>query len=97
MKQPKQELISFKVDESLMTALSDIPNRSEFIRSTLIAALDGACPLCNGTGILNMNQKKHWQEFINNHSLVKCETCQEKHLVCSNQDKYIPIIHKNKG
>lgn len=79
----KRDVITFKVDESLHQIIKDIPNRSEFIRSAIISALGSICPLCNGTGMLNPEQKRHWDEFTTNHSIETCEECQERVLVCS--------------
>jgi hypothetical protein len=59
-----------------------IPNRSEFIRAAILAALDSVCPLCEGTGILSPDQRKHWNQFVKNHSLEECEDCHAVHLVC---------------
>jgi len=78
----KQEVITFKVDEDLLKVINEIPNRSEFIRSAIVAALGNICPLCNGTGILNPNQKQHIDEFLLDHSIEKCADCQERFLVC---------------
>ena len=47
----RQRVISFKADPELAAALGGVRNRSEFIRSALLAALDSSCPLCAGTGI----------------------------------------------
>jgi hypothetical protein len=82
MKPRKQDVITFKAEKSLVQALEGVPNRSEFIRSAVLAALESACPLCNGTGILTTNQKKHWEEFSHAHALKKCGDCHELHLVC---------------
>jgi hypothetical protein len=83
MKQTKkEEVITFKVDESLAEALGGIRNRSEFIRRAILAALDSTCPLCQGTGILTPSQRKHWQEFAEHHHVDQCDTCHETHLVC---------------
>jgi len=79
----KQEIITFKVDESLRNILQEIPNRSEFIRAAILTALDSVCPLCNGTGILTPDQAKHWRVFSENHSISKCPDCNAVHLVCS--------------
>ena len=57
-------------------------NRSEFIRSAILAAIDGACPLCKGTGILTPDQRRHWNAFAKNHSLEQCADCRAVHLVC---------------
>ena len=80
----KQEIITFKVDEDLLQAIKGIPNRSEFIRSAIIAALGSTCPLCNGTGMLTPNQKRHWEDFAANHSIKNCLHCHEDILTCSN-------------
>jgi len=85
MKKGKQEIVTFKADRSLLEAMKGVGNRSEFIRSAVLAALDSACPLCKGTGILTANQKKHWDTLAEDHFLTECEKCHEVHLVCSNQ------------
>jgi hypothetical protein len=79
----KQEIITFKVDEGLFKAIEGVPNRSEFIRGAITAALGSVCPLCNGTGMLNPRQKTHWETFAVDHSVERCEDCHERFLVCS--------------
>ena len=64
MKNPKQEIITFKVDSLLREKLRKIPNRSEFIRQALLSALERVCPLCLGTGTLNPKQKEHLESFL---------------------------------
>ncbi|KMY68253.1 hypothetical protein AAU61_00625 [Desulfocarbo indianensis] len=83
----RHEVISFKADESLIKAMAAIPNRSEFIRSAVLAALDGVCPLCQGTGILSAEQKDHWRRFSQSHHLEECDQCHAWHLVCSEKRK----------
>jgi hypothetical protein len=78
----KQEIITFKADESLTEAMEGIPNRSEFIRSAILAALENSCPLCGGTGLLTPDQRRHWETFVTNHSMTECENCHARHLVC---------------
>jgi hypothetical protein len=78
----KQEIISFKVDAALAQALQAVPNRSEFIRSAVLTALDSVCPLCGGTGILTTDQRAHWRRFAITHELVECNDCHAFHLVC---------------
>ncbi len=78
----KSDIITFKVDETLLEAMQGIPNRSNFIRSAILAALDSSCPLCRGTGILTPNQRTHWDEFLENHSIEECEHCNELYLQC---------------
>ena len=78
----KQEVITFKVDAALNEAMEGIPNRSAFIRSAILAALESTCPLCRGTGVLSVEQLGHWREFSKNHSVEKCEDCHSFHIVC---------------
>jgi len=85
MSKRKQEIVSFKADESLLEAMRGIPNRSEFIRSAILSALDGACPLCKGTGILTPSQHEHWKAFAKDHALKECDQCHELYLVCPQQ------------
>ncbi len=83
----KQEIVTFKVDRALWDAMRGIPNRSEFIRSALLSALQGTCPLCKGDGKLTPDQRKHWDEFARNHSLEECDDCHAVHLVCAADDE----------
>ena len=78
----KSEMVTFKVDGALLEAMKGIQNRSEFIRTALQAALQGSCPLCNGTGVLSPMQKKHYDEFVKSHAVVECDDCHETHIVC---------------
>ena len=82
MKRQKSEIITFKADSSLMEAMHHITNRSEFIRNAILGALENTCPLCNGTGILTSNQRKHWKEFSESHTVEKCQDCHEAYIVC---------------
>jgi hypothetical protein len=82
-KNRKREIITFKVDESLAGEIRKIPNRSEFIRSAILAALQSTCPLCRGTGILTPHQRNHWQSFAERHSVEECTECHAVHLVCA--------------
>lgn len=81
----KQEIITFKVDADLWEALHTIPNRSQFIRSAILAALDGACPLCRGTGTLSESERKHWDAFAKTHSVEECDDCHGIHIVCEQE------------
>ena len=86
----KEEVITFKVDESLSEAMSGIRNRSEFIRRAILSALDSTCPLCQGTGILTPSQREHWHEFSEHHHVEQCDSCHEAHLVCDIEDAHTP-------
>ena len=78
----KREIITFKVDEPLWEAMREISNRSEFIRSAILTALQSNCPLCTGTGTLTPEQREHWDDFAKSHLLEECEDCHAIHLVC---------------
>lgn len=78
----KHEIITFKVDESLLEAMQGIENRSEFIRAAISVALDNVCPLCRGTGFLSGEQRSHWADFAEHHSVEECGECHAMHLVC---------------
>jgi hypothetical protein len=78
----KQSVITFKVDDELYQAIKNMPNRSEFIRSAIVDALGSVCPLCNGSGMLTKNQKRHWDDFMVDHSVRLCNECHENILVC---------------
>lgn len=83
----KEDIITFKVDPSLSEILRGISNRSAFIRTAILSALENACPLCKGTGVLTVNQKKHWEKFARDHSFRECQDCHEYHLTCSREMK----------
>lgn len=82
VRRKKQEIVTFKADSSLLEAMRGIPNRSEFIRSAILAALESGCPLCRGTGILSPDQRRHWANFARDHALRECDDCHAVHLVC---------------
>jgi hypothetical protein len=79
----KDEVITFKAAASLAEAIHRLPNRSEFIRAAVLAALDHACPLCQGTGILSPEQKKHWDSFSRDHRVAQCHDCDALYLECA--------------
>lgn len=82
MRRPKEQILTIRTDETLLEALKNLPNRSEFIRQAILHALDNACPLCQGTGILTPNQKKHWEEIARDHQMAECDDCHEPRLIC---------------
>ncbi len=77
--------ITFKAEASLVEAMRAIPNRSAFIRSAILAALDSTCPLCHGTGILTPEQKEHWDQFAVDHRIKECNECHQWYLVCDHR------------
>lgn len=79
MSQPKQEIISFKVDSELAHTLARLPNRSEFIRQAVLNAVKNTCPLCAGTGHLTEHQREHWNALVEDHDLEHCDSCEAVH------------------
>lgn len=82
MAKRKSEIVSFKADPELLDALRGVENRSQFIRSAILAALDNTCPLCMGRGTLTERQQRHWSELADDHSVEECEDCHERRIVC---------------
>ena len=78
----KDEIVTFKADRSLLEAMRGIPNRSAFIRAAILAALDSTCPLCRGTGVLSPDQRRHWDDFAEDHAVTECDDCHELRVVC---------------
>jgi hypothetical protein len=93
MKNKKHEIITFKADADLLEALKGIPNRSEFIRNSILAALENICPFCNGAGFLTQHQKAYLEDFFVDHGLEACDKCSdgEAHLTCSNRSTVMGI------
>jgi hypothetical protein len=83
----KHAIITFKADPELAEALSFITNRSEFIRNAVFSALEGTCPLCQGKGTLTAAQRQHWDAFLENHHVHKCDECAATHLVCDENEQ----------
>ena len=81
----KTDIVTFKVDEALLEAMQGLSNRSHFIRSAILAALDNVCPLCKGSGLLSPKQQEHWSTFSESHTVEECQDCNELHLVCNNR------------
>ncbi|MCX7046130.1 MAG: CopG family transcriptional regulator [Candidatus Sumerlaeota bacterium] len=79
----KHEIITFKAEDSLAEAMARIPNRSEFIRAAVLAALDNVCPLCMGSGILTPDQRRHWDAFAKDHQIETCGDCNGVEITCS--------------
>ena len=81
----KDEVISFKVGSALARVIRRLPNRSQFIRAAVLSAMDHACPLCQGTGIMSPEQKKHWDSFARDHAVKHCQECDALYLSCGSK------------
>jgi len=82
MSKGKHEIVTFKADAAMLEAMKAVPNRSDFIRRAILTALEGACPLCMGTGTLTPAQQGHWKQFSLGHHVEECDECNEMRLVC---------------
>lgn len=76
------EVITFKVDKSIKKLMQGIENRSEFIRTAILNALENICPFCKGTGVLTPHKKEHFDEFLTHHDLNECRDCGETVISC---------------
>lgn len=83
MSKNRERIITFKTDEEMADRLDRIANKSEFIRRAILTALGQDCPLCQGTGSLNSEQRRHWQHFLTTHTLTHCEQCNAVHFICN--------------
>ena len=77
--------------QPLLEAMRGVPNRSEFIRTAVLHALENICPLCKGTGLLTPNQRRHWESFAQDHRIKECAECHELAVVCVRQPA--PKVH----
>ena len=77
------EVITFKVDPGLSKLMRGIENRSEFIRTAILGALENVCPFCRGSGVLTPHRKKHWDDLAKRHHTKECHECHEEVLTCS--------------
>ena len=82
-KESKDIVVSFKLDERLYKKIKDLPDRSNFIRNAIEAAIEEQCPFCNGTGVLTKQQKEHFTNFLTNHSIARCPDCGANYIKCT--------------
>ncbi len=84
----KSSVITFKADGAMIEALEKVPNKSEFIRAAVAAALQESCPFCGGTGTLSPHQRKHWAVFLKEHTLEHCKECNGVKISCHHGEKF---------
>jgi len=78
-------VIAVRIEDELADLLNSLTNRSEFIRAAILSAMDHACPLCQGTGILTPEQKTHWVAFARDHRVTQCRDCDAVYLECDTE------------
>lgn len=79
---PAATVVTFKADPDLVSLLGRVRNRSEFIRSAILAASGEICPVCNGSGVLTSSRRRHWDAFLATHRLAECGSCHEQVPCC---------------
>ena len=67
---------------AISTGGGDAPGLNAVIRAAVLSALDHACPLCQGTGLMSPEQKKHWDAFARDHAVKHCQECDALYLTC---------------
>ena len=60
----KSAVVAFKVESELADILNELPNKSAFIRKAIVAQLNMACPLCNGSGVLPKGLRDHYAALL---------------------------------
>src|SRR5450755_1947179 len=74
-KNPKTEVVAFKVEAELAEFLNKLPNKSAFIRKAIAAQMSIACPLCNGAGTVNRAVHDHFLPLLREHAQRSCDGC----------------------
>ena len=74
-KDPKTEVVAFKVEAELAEFLNRLPNKSAFIRKAIAAQMSMACPLCNGTGQLSRWAHDHYAPLLAEWHKHNCDSC----------------------
>src|SRR5918911_609289 len=74
-KDPKTEVVAFKVEEELADLLNKLPNKSAFIRKAIAAQLGMACPLCNGKGVVPRGVHDHYASLLREFNHRNCDGC----------------------
>ena len=71
----KQRIVTFKVEDEFASFLDSMPNKSEFIRKALLAALMEPCPVCNGKGSVPRSLRADLQKIFAEREFVPCSHC----------------------
>ena len=71
----KQRIVTFKLEEEFAAFLDTLPNKSEFIRKALLAALMEPCPVCNGKGSVPRSLRADLQKIFDEREFVPCSYC----------------------
>jgi hypothetical protein len=83
-RQPKTQIVAFKVEEELAEFLNKLQNKSAFIRKAIIAQLGMACPLCQGSGTVPRGVHEHYGPVLAKNNQRKCDGCGDKQTIPTN-------------
>jgi hypothetical protein len=76
-KTTKSKIVAFKVEEELADFLDNLPNKSDFIRKSILAQFNMTCPLCSGSGVVARGVHDHYKPVIAGHNSRPCEKCKQ--------------------
>src|SRR5947208_2861808 len=77
-KNPKTEVVAFKVEPELAEFLNKLPNKSAFIRKAIAAQMSTACPLCSGSGQVSRWAHDHYVPLLAEWNAHQCDGCGDK-------------------
>jgi RecJ-like exonuclease len=77
-KTPKSQVVAFKVEEDLADFLNKLPNKSAFIRKSIVAQLGMTCPLCTGSGVVPKGVHDHYAPVLAKNNVHKCDVCGDR-------------------
>src|SRR5262245_39672400 len=76
-KSPKSKIVAFKVEEELADFLDNLPNKSDFIRKSILAQFGMTCPLCTGSGVVARGVHDHYKPVIGTQNSRPCDKCKQ--------------------
>ena len=71
----KQRVVTFKVEDDVASFLDAMPNKSEFIRKALLAALLEPCPVCHGKGSVPRSLRRDLEIIFGGEKFIPCSFC----------------------
>ena len=71
----KQRVVTFKVEDEIASFLDAMPNKSDFIRKALLAALMEPCPICQGKGSVPRSLRRDLELIFQKQKSVPCSFC----------------------
>ena len=71
----KQRVVTFKVEDDVASFLDALPNKSEFIRKALLAALLEPCPVCHGKGSVPRSLRRDLEIIFGAQKFIPCSFC----------------------